>query len=972
MVFKKPFSAIANILLLTTSLYALPPGTAFEQKYKLPQYTVTLRPMSFSVQETNSQTKWYEQKTTKQSSAGEEVPAVHVLKENEIRHFIEALPSDRKPKNNPALIIRISSESFDAITVVYGNAKDEENIISVGPVDLFEPKNDDEYRRNLREKLSLATVLAETQHKMHQGVSPMEGAYTVIVSKPGAAKEAVIMNLTESLIENGILGNRYIATMGRNMRLKDMALINTYAKKIKPKVPLPPAIDMRTEGDNVFPMSWSIYGISAAEALVAAINHPYIKKRLSAAKEKGGKFKVAIADYSYTAAAFVRVILQDYSKDIDIDIVGISDSGTVLLAENEMLPRSLFRYLKNRVLKGKKPYLKNVDSSFKGGVEVDTGYAEAAMFKAADIVILAGDSYSFDADRAKALNGKLVIEIGNNTVSWQARGYMNNPANNIILIPYSSANIGKAYVDREWLKNWAMQKPNYDTYTHMFLGITGIVLTNLWSVLDRYEGLSRVSEAESIESISEGFDSSAEKLTAVRTRQLKSVLMSESKGVIPVFAKFQMRQKQFSMPNTMPLAFKVAVFDQTYSDIIHLVGMHNIKQGLKSLSENERRIRVYLLGRMDYAPEEKRGIVQYLGALLGKEQSYYVKAEIIKAMGRIGHISALPYFIDILANSNPDKAGPKIWEWCMWAYERIKAESSEDKVEAILKKYKAEAKDEIEKADKALAIQKDQITYRSSAKAFYKLAVVYKLIDDKEKSIYFYQKALDQFKKAQAGGGLLPISIQINLSDIYFKMGSMDMARNMLLRLILLETAEEVIRGKLTTAQLPAAESHDIIRIYSKQIFKKLFVIDGLSEDAASDLASAIASYQDHYSLKAPPATLNDVSLRENEIIKDIEESMKEIFDLHIDDMNYRHYIILLVLFTTELYFRFPQITDAVLDVLSGYGVSENMIFPQHPKYIHLSGLLKKLRIVPDNAQTAYSRDPVNDLMFLKAINSAA
>ena len=762
--------------------------------------------------------------------------------------------------------------------------------------------------------------------------------------------------------------------MGRNMRLEDMAFINMHAKKIKPETPLPPAIDMKTEGDNVFPMSWSIYGVSAAETLVAAINHPCMKERLPSAKEKGGKFKVAIAGYGYIAAAFARVILQDYSKDIDIEIIGVSDSETVLSAEDEMLPRGLFRGLKNRVLKCKKPYLKNAGTLFKGVAEAETGRAEEAMFKDADIVILAGDPYSFDTRRAKALNGKLVIEIANNTVSYQARGYMNNPENNILLIPYSLANIGKAYVDREWLKNWAMQRPNYDTYTHMFLGITGFTLINLWFVLNRYAHLSGIPDAVSVESISQEFSNTTQRLIAVYAEQLKSALTPGGKDAIPVAVKFRVRQKQFTRPHTLPLAFKVAVFDQTYSDIIHLAGMHNIKQGLEGLSENERRIRAYLLGRMDYAPEEKAGIVQCLGTLLGEEQSYYVKAEIIKAMGRIGHIDALPYFIDILANSNHGKADPKIWEWCMWAYDRVRAELGGQRVDKILENYKTEAMGEIERTDRALVSQKNQITYSSSAQAFYNLAVIYKLIGDDRKSIYFYRQALDQFKKAQAEGGLLPISIQMNLSDIYFKMGAARMARKMLLHIILLETGGQVIRGEAADVRLPVESYHYLLKGFDKQIFKKLFVIDGFSEDAASDLAWVIASYKEQYNFITAPATLDDAAIREDELIRDIAGYMEEIFDLHVDDMNYRRYIILLVLFSTELYFNFPHINSAALNMLSNQGVRDNiLLFVQHPGYEHLHELWKRLgAVVMDNARTTYSRDSANDLVCVKAVNTAA
>lgn len=839
--------------------------------------------------------------------------------------YSDLIPPKLMPSVAPFRLVYFKGKRFDSLFALYGDERIADLVIGEGPLDYFESATTDDFRRHLANDLPFAALLAETRHNMHKGVSYLDGAHAIIVARPGEKREDVLREWTNMLVDAGLIGRRYVACSGRGTSSEDMDLVTKYAKKRSKRLELPPAVDLTESAGGLPWKKWNIQGVGAVAALLAVKDHPYVITKLFAGKVPK-KLRTLVFGYGNNGSAFVKALHHNYSADTGVEIFALSNSEGILYSPDAELPRSLLRRINMDIRNATARPIMAMSRA--RGVRRADPSDTGDVYKMADCIVLAAAPHTFRLKTAKGLRDKIVIEINPNVATPDARAYMNDPVNGVFFIPYTTANIGKAYADREWLYNSMIGKAYYDTYTHIADGITALTLANVWQVLDlRQEGpAGQGITIGTIEDVARVLDNQFAELTNFYLSNLSrhSADRTMPLGMEEVYRKFGVHERQ-KMPDR--IAWRIAAFDEAYSTIISGQRMGELEGQLADDSWQRRRVAAYKLGRRDYDGEAALKAVETLGGRMLKEHSRYVINECMKGLGRIGRIEALPYIVDVLSGDISTQAGPTLWQWGRWAVERLRFSEGNDTVDASLRRYLKESGRKIAEARRAVADTKNQLTYKALAESLYRAAIISNLMGRSKEAIVYYEEAAEQFVNAQFEGGILPFGIELNIAELYRKMGEPNKARAALLRIIIPSEAGRIQLGDTLGVNYTFQDVENVNSLfgYRQKALKELFVMDGVAEDIARALAAALTNYFNTRKVGAIPRGPEEMRAAEDAFRREYEREVRDIISTYIEDAAYADYVRLLVVAGTEIYYNSPQISGELMAALSRQGLGDRL-----------------------------------------------
>jgi len=212
--------------------------------------------------------------------------------------------------------------------------------------------------------------------------------------------------------------------------------------------------------------------------------------------------------------------------------------------------------------------------------------------------------------------------------------------------------------------------------------------------------------------------------------------------------------------------------EKNQDDLLNMLDMP------KQLDRPKRRIAAFLIGHASNPQGKIEDIINRLGAKLTGNKldpEWRVRAEIAKAMGRIGHLSAFPFLIDSL--TDPTENDPFVRNWVTWAIMRLKKLHPinwdiliiSGEVNLEIAKERISPYEKQSDGVQSTVLLNYQEPYHTYAKAQFKMAVLYRLCNKSKKAISLFNQSIKSFIKSEITGGQLPFITQQIVAEIHFE-----------------------------------------------------------------------------------------------------------------------------------------------------------------------------------------------------------
>ncbi len=640
------------------------------------------------------------------------------------------LPIDRKTSSEPWRLIYIHSEYFESLLGIHSSVNDEKLISSVGALDYLTVKNIRQYQTQRWQYFSYVPLNSEIAERCHKSIGFLDGAYAVIITKPKVSKKEVLKSWTTALINADILGQKYIAAIGKGISNRSINIITDCAyKKVLNELfsqkhinitkfrnlqqilkdrDLDRLLELLGQKFRLFAIGntenlwgipiekWKTPGYSPVVAIIYLIKDKYIREKYFSIPQnndsrsakvfrifvKGGK------NYGLEDHAVTSLIIHEYAVDFAIKITGIMDKNDTLLAKNnEELPHNLVRYVNAKEAKKEKRVLKGAGKLFNCTELNSKGLDATACLNNADILVLTSGHYDFKVKDAKAFGGKVVVEASPYAASPKANEYLIKKG--ILFIPYTVVNIGWSYALRLMIIHGFERTPEYNVKEHIVSGIIGYTLSEMWTLMNRFshqnncDFINLTQERNNL--FSQKFANCCSQFHSIFgcAEDNYSCLSPDADKILNSLSKIQQNRfkpilKGIRDREGVPYIFamKNSVFRDLWGRRIQdenspeqLLEMLELPS---RLDRPKRRLAAFLIGHANFSIEEQNRIIQqFSGKLYGKnpDHEYRIRAEVAKSLGRMGNQLGLKNLIDSLAD--PTEHDPEVRRWVYWAIQRL-------------------------------------------------------------------------------------------------------------------------------------------------------------------------------------------------------------------------------------------------------------------------------------------------------------
>ncbi len=644
--------------------------------------------------------------------------------------FNNHLPNDRKTSALSWKLIYIHSEYFDSLLGIHSSLCNEDLISSVGALDYLNVKNISEFQHQRWQYFSYVPLNSQIADLCHKSIGFLDGAYAVIIAKPGVSKKEVLKSWTTALINADILGQKYIAAIGKGISNRSINIITDCAyKKVLNKLFANRDINItkfrnlqqilkekdldsllaqlgkkfrlfaigNTENLWGIPIEkWKTPGYSPVVAIIYLIKDKFIREKYFSMPQNNDSgnakiFRIFIKggkNYGLEDHAVTSLIIHEYAVDFAIKITGIMDKNDTLLAkENKELPHNLIRYINAKEAKKGKRVLKGAGDLF-DCIELNSkGLDAAECLNNADILVLTSGHYDFKFKDAKAFGGKIVVEASPYAATPEANQYLISKG--ILFIPYTVVNIGWSYALRLMIIHGFERTPEYNVKEHIVSGIIGYTLSEMWTLMNRFpqqnncDFINLILERNSV--FSQEFAKCCSQFHSVFgcIEENCMCLSTDADEIFDSLSKTKQNQfkpilKGIRDRDSVPYIFamKNSVFRYLWGKRIQSENspeqLLEMLQLPSRLERPKRRLAAFLIGHADFSIDQQNLMIdRFTGKLHGKnpDHEYRIRSEIAKSLGRMGNQLGLKSLIDSL--TDPTEHDPEVRRWVYWAIQRL-------------------------------------------------------------------------------------------------------------------------------------------------------------------------------------------------------------------------------------------------------------------------------------------------------------
>lgn len=813
--------------------------------------------------------------------------------------FVDAVRkvrSDYAPRTMPWRFVYTQGKNFHSFLMLYGYEESQQIALSLGPVDFHATSSPEQYRAESRKALLSAAQRAQINHDAYQGIIMLDGAHASLIAAPGASREKVIQQWSASLSNADILGTTYVASLGTRMSRRDMDKILLYATDIrareaaggKPFLTLiPPAVG----GQLAQPID-NLYGIGPVAAILALKRNPHVQQRFWKGKELA-EMQVAFFGYGHVASEITNVLLNDYPADIGIRVTGVADLDAGWVRRGG-LPRALLREANSRIAADSPHPLISLDAvryhpqpeEIKGGPMGDWDHR-------ADLLVLASLPMTFRLSEARLFQGKIVVEATPETITQGAIEYLR--AKGVLIIPYSSVNVGAAYAARHEIARTILGETHYESRLQILDGITGYTLANLWQVLSRMDTASGLDYTDLVRQTNEGFTDDSRLLYAQAYRafpvtdiygaRYSLAQVSAAKRYLAALPDIgervrlgrALKKTQLRMNRGVPyiLALRTSVFEEVFARVIAREPAEFILDSLKlsgPMYRIQRRIAAYRLGQGRHSRKEMENIIPVLGQMVLHDEYHRVRAEAAKALGLLRAPEGLPFLKQALFN--PRETDARVRHWVSWGIQRLGFNAERELAgvrHAIVEKKRdpgfiraqqralevlrdREARESTGDIEVVSAIQTELI---EMAGLNFREGEILKLLGEKPRALRAYERAIEFFRLSQQEGAIMPFQTQGLIAELYTDMGQEAAARRALLKRLTLNEAAGLWGKSRESLHTNDAQSGVLfaIRSYRRKAIQALLELDGYEPEVADAIGGIIHDYLYERESRVPDIT---------------------------------------------------------------------------------------------------------------------